>query len=93
MAVGTSLIKNPVTAGERNRLVREIWRYEGRLRWKKKTDYHKRSLVETQMYRYKGTFGGKLKSRVLENQQTEALLQVKIINKMTSLGMPHSYIR
>ena len=92
---GTSLIRNPVTAGERerNRLVREIWRYQGRLRWKKKTDYHKRSLVETQMYRYKGTFGGKLRSRALGNQQTEALLQVKILNKMTSLGMPQSYIR
>lgn len=92
---GTSLIKNPESSGahERNRLVKEIWEREGRLSWKKKTDYHKRSLVETQMYRYKGTFGGKLRSRRLENQQTEALLQVKILNKMTSLGMPQTYVR
>ena len=76
---------------ERNRLVREIWDNGGRCSWMKKTDYHRRSLVETYMYRFKTIFGGKLSSRKLENQKTEAILKGNILNRMTQLGMPDSY--
>lgn len=63
----------------------------GRERWKEESEYHKRSLVETAMYRFKTTFGGELKSRKMESQQTEAALKCKALNRMTQLGMPNSY--
>lgn len=61
---------------------------EARALWKKLLDYHRRSLVETAMYRFKQTFGGGLQSRIEENQRVEVELKSLIINKMTSLGMP-----
>jgi len=76
---------------ERNRLVQEIWNNGGRHCWKKRTDYHVRSLVENTMYRFKTVFGGKLSSRKFENQEVEALLKASILNRMADLGMPDSY--
>ena len=64
---------------------------DGRERWKEESKYHKRSLVETAMYRFKTTFGGELKSRKMESQQTEVALKCKALNRMTQLGMPNSY--
>lgn len=40
------------------------------------------------MYRVKQTFGSQLKNRVFENQQTEAQLRCKIINRFTHIGLP-----
>lgn len=59
--------------------------------WKKLTGYHRRSLVETTMFRYKQIFGGLLRSRSWINQKIEAILKCHIINKMTNLGMPIGY--
>jgi len=42
----------------------------GHKNWKEETGYHKRSLVETAMSRFKGLFGKHCKSRKLENQET-----------------------
>jgi hypothetical protein len=39
--------------------------------WKEKTGYHKRSLNEVVMYRYKTIFGEKLSARKSTNQKTE----------------------
>jgi hypothetical protein len=64
----------------------------GRKRWKEKANYHRRSLVETTMFRFKGTFGGKLRSRTTKMQEVEVKIKCKILNKMTELGMPESYI-
>lgn len=63
---------------------------EARVLWKELMDYHRRSLVETAMYRLKQTFGRGLKSRSEKNQKVEAELKCLILNKMTSLGMPRS---
>lgn len=63
----------------------------GRQRWKEESQYHKRSLVETAMYRFKTIFGGELSSRTMESQQVEAALKCKALNRMTAIGMPHSY--
>jgi Transposase DDE domain len=72
---------------ERDEAIREIRRV-GRKQWKEDVGYHRRSLAETAMYRMKCCFGGNLKNRILENQQTEARLRSKILNRFTHLGLP-----
>jgi len=67
--------------------IREI-RRRGRRRWKESVGYHRRSLSETAMYRMKCCFGDHLKNRSIPNQQTEARLRSKILNKFTHLGLP-----
>ena len=71
----------------RDEAIRSIRRV-GRKRWKCLSGYHRRSLVETSMSRLKQTFGPRLKNNGFDNQQTEARLRCKILNKFTQLGMP-----
>lgn len=75
----------------RDETIRQI-RKKGRKTWKKESGYHKRSLSETAMYRLKTIFSGVLRSKIFENQGTEALLRCSALNKMTHLGMPMSYV-
>lgn len=63
---------------------------KGRKEWKQQSGYHRRSLSETAMFRYKKIFGAELQSRKLENQKTEAAVKVVCLNKMTGIGMPVS---
>lgn len=63
----------------------------GRAGWKVQEGYPRRSLSETAMFRVKTIFGSNLKNRLLDHQQTEALLKCVALNKMTQLGMPLSY--
>lgn len=80
--------KSPPYARDQNlRMIRKL----GRKKWKEKSGYHKRSLVETTMFRLKTIFGDKLSSRDQENQQTEAKIMCIALNKMRILGMPKSY--
>ena len=72
---------------ERDEAIREIRRI-GRKQWKQEVGYHCRSLAETAMYRFKCCFGASLKNRGFENQQTEARLRCKILNRFTHLGLP-----
>ena len=90
---GTGLVLKEPTAGQelRNELVMDIWRSGGRSNWKKESGYHRRSLVETQMYRFKTIMGPKLASRDFNSQVCEAKVKTMILNKMTSLGMPDSH--
>lgn len=76
-------------AKPRDRAIRYIRRH-GRKKWKRVHQYHKRSIAETTMFRYKTILGDKLQSRTFERQCTEALLSCKILNKMTLCGMPKS---
>lgn len=62
----------------------------GRKEWKKASSYHRRSLSETAMNRFKTIFGPGLYSRKFEKQKTEAAIKVKCMNKMTRTGMPVS---
>ena len=66
-------------------------RKQGRQAWKQNSGYHKRSLVETTMFRLKTIFGGELSARLLETQTTQALVRCAALNHMTQLGMPQSY--
>lgn len=89
---GTTIVKNNPSAGEvlRNKLLEEIWSAGGRMAWKKSSGHHRRSLVETHMFRLKTILGDKLRGRSFANQQTEAKIMANILNKMTHLGMPKS---
>ena len=75
---------------ERNRNVRLI-RALGRRAWHKRSGYSRRSLVENVVYRYKTIIGRSMRSRSFEGQLAEVELASKILNTMTSLGMPISY--
>lgn len=60
----------------------------GRKAWKEETRYHRRSLAETAMGRYKAIIGPSLKARTFDRQQVEAALAVRCLNRFTALGMP-----
>lgn len=66
-------------------------RKKGRKKWKAEAGYHRRSLAETTVFRYKMTFGDKLQSRQIENQFTEMFIKCAALNRMVHLGRPHSY--
>jgi len=74
---------------ERNKILSIIDRI-GLKAWKKESNYHRRSLSETAMMRYKLIFTQYLFSRVSNRQRTEAGIKVKMLNKMTGIGMPIS---
>lgn len=61
---------------------------EARRLWKVLVGYHKRSLVETAMFRIKWMLGDRLKSRTMGSQRTEVLCKCLVINKMNKLGLP-----
>jgi hypothetical protein len=63
----------------------------GRDEWKKEAGYHRRSLAETAMMRFKTIFSDKLKAREWRRQVTELRVRCAAMNRMTALGMPHSY--
>jgi transposase len=63
---------------------------KGRMGWQKAVGYGKRSLVETAFHRYKVLIGRSLRARTLSAQKVEARIACKVINRMTSLGMPVS---
>lgn len=62
-----------------------------RKRWKEESEYHKRSNIETCMFRGKMIFGDRLSSRSKQNQETEVRLMCKALNIMMYNGMPDSY--
>jgi hypothetical protein len=59
--------------------------------WKEAVGYHKRSLNEVVMYRYKTICGDRLSARVIENQITEVKVNCTLLNRFCDLGMPDSY--
>jgi hypothetical protein len=63
----------------------------GRDEWKKEAGYHRRSLAETAMMRFKTIFSDRLKAREWRRQETELRVRCAVMNRMTSLGMPQSY--
>lgn len=73
----------------RNRASQEIEKI-GRKEWKIKNGYHRRSLSETAMFRFKTIHGRKLYSRKMDTQQTETKIKIKTLNIMTAQGMPVS---
>lgn len=74
---------------ERNRNIRSV-RKLGRREWYASSGYSRRSLVENAVFRYKAILGQAMRSRSLSGQRVEVNLACKILNTMTSLGMPDS---
>lgn len=71
----------------RHKTIRDC-RKKGRKRWKKEAGYHRRSLAETAMYRFKITFGDKLAARSFPHQKTEALIKAKTLNTLRQIAAP-----
>ena len=66
-------------------------RKRGRKKWKEESKYHRRSLSETAVFRFKAIFSERLKARKIENQFNEMFIKCVALNQMTHLGMPKSY--
>lgn len=61
---------------------------DARKLWKKLSGYHKRSIAETAMYRFKTLFGSSLACRKESYQKAEVFVKCLVINRMNSLGLP-----
>ena len=68
------------------RLLEEV----GRIAWQKENDYGLRSHVELCMLRYKKIIGPSMKAREIPQKKTEGGIGARVLNRMTSLGMPES---
>lgn len=79
--------KPPLPRDQNLRHIRRV----GRQRWKHESGYHRRSLAETAVFRFKIIFGNTLTARTLPRQITEARIKAAALNRMTQLGMPDSY--
>lgn len=76
------------TKAERNL---RAMRHKGRAQWKRESNYHRRSLAETQVFRVKMIFGERARARKFEGQAAQMLVRCVTLNGMTHLGMPDSY--
>ena len=75
-----------VGAHARNEALRACDRL-GRSIWKKWSDYHRRSLVETKMHCFK-RLGQRVMARTFERQVVELHVRVALLNRFTQLGRP-----
>ncbi|PIJ26606.1 IS5 family transposase [Serratia sp. OSPLW9] len=80
----------PEEYADRNRAVANQRLSGSNARWKWSTEYNRRSIAETAMYRIKQLFGGTLTLREYDGQVAEALAMVRALNKMIKAGMPES---
>jgi len=62
----------------------------GLRKWKIKNNYHRRSIAETAMFRFKQLLGDHVQARTISRQSAEIGIKCLILNKMTQLGMPVS---
>ncbi len=63
-------------------------RKEGLAHRKKMSGYHRRSLAETAMYRFKQLLVGKISLRNYNGQVGEVIAYVSTINKLNTPGLP-----
>lgn len=75
---------------DRDENLRYIRRH-GRAKWKRDSDYHRRSLAEVGIFRLKMIFGARASARSFEGQASQLLVRCAALNRMTHLGMPDSY--
>ena len=71
----------------RDEAIRRI-RHVGRAQWKREVRYHRRSLAETAIARFKMLFGDRVSARTFPAQATEVFIKGAALNRMTWLGMP-----
>ena len=58
--------------------------------WKVISNYHRRSISETGMFRFKTTFGSEAFSHTFDNQVAEVKIKAKVLNKMIHIAKPDS---
>jgi hypothetical protein len=90
---GAKIWRHGNTKGERHirdENLRRV-RKHGKPKWKREANYHRRSLAETGVFRFKTIFSDKLQSRKQDNQFQEIIIKCACLNRMTHLGMPESY--
>jgi IS5 family transposase len=66
-------------------------RRAGRAQWKRESNYHRRSLAETAVFRVKMIFGERVGARSFDGQAAQLLVRCATLNRVTHLGMPDSY--
>ena len=59
-------------------------------KWKRVSGYHRWSLAETAVYRFKQLMGRFMEARRWENEKVDVRLKAKARNRMTRLGMPQT---
>ncbi len=79
----------PPARAARDEVLRRI-KAEGRYVWRTSSGATRQSLAENAVSRFKALVGVKLASRKFENQQVEARLKCRVLNRMASLGLPRS---
>lgn len=71
-------------------MIKEIRQYEsfdeGLKAWKVSSGYHRRSLVESCMFRLKRTFGFYLQQKTEAGRLNEVITKVNALNLMASFG-------
>ena len=77
------------TSSQRDRHIQLITEH-GRLGWQRAVQYGDRSLGEVAMMRYKQLIGRSLRARTPPTQKVGAAVAGKVMNIMTSVGMPVS---
>ena len=70
--------KVPLQRDENIRNIRKL----GMSAWKEDSNYHRRSLSETAMYRFKSKFTEKLAARDFKGQISECIIKCAILNKI-----------
>ncbi len=65
-----------------------VMRKEGLPHWKKVSVYHRHSLVETAMYRFKQLLAGEISLRNYNSQVGGVMAYVSAINKRNTLALP-----
>jgi hypothetical protein len=66
-------------------------REQGRKGWKRDSGYHRRSIVETSMFRLKTIFGGNLSACQFDNQAVALFSTCAVLNRMIQIAKPDSY--
>lgn len=77
----------PLPRDDAIRMIRKV----GRPKWKEQSHYHRRSIAETAMARYKGINGSTFRARTLDRQSVEALLGCLLLNTFNALGRPEAF--
>ena len=90
---GAKIWKHGNAQGERHNRDENLRRIRkvGRKAWKQQSNYHRRSLAETTMFRFKTIFGGGLSSRDFDNQAVELFVKCAALNRMIQIVKPDSY--
>ncbi len=70
---------------QRNQYIDAIAEH-GRMKWQIEAGYNQRSLVESQIGRWKLVIGNRLQARDFDTQIAEAQIASKALNRMTALG-------